>query len=82
MGGSYWLYPQGDIRDERQASPATAQQPHQVVASHIFDNTPARFCGCSITAKQPNADDLVPDTQVPLAQATGEPAGHEATNRS
>ena len=80
MGGADRLHPQGDLRNQRQTAPASAEQSHQVVTSHIFDNATACFRGCSITAQQPNPDDLVADAEVPLPQATGEPAGHEATN--
>ena len=82
MGGADRLNPQGDLRNQRQASPASAEQAHQVITSHVFDNATAGFGGCSITAQQPNPDDLVADAEVPLAQATGDPAGDEPANTS
>ena len=82
MGGADRLHPQGDLRDEGQASPAAAEQSHQVVTRHAVSDATAGFGGCSITAQQPNPDDLVADAEVPLPQAPGEPAGDEPANGS
>ena len=35
-GRAHRLQPQGEFGDQRQASPAAAEQPHQVVARHVF----------------------------------------------
>ena len=40
-----WLHPQGDLRDQRQAAPAAAEQAHQVVARHVFHHPAAGMGG-------------------------------------
>ena len=76
------LHPQGDLGDQGQAAPAAAEQAHQVVAGHVFHNPPAGMGADAITAHQADADQLIADAQMPLAQAAGEPPGHQPPHRS
>jgi len=69
---------QAEFSDQAKAAPAAAKQPHQVVAGHVF-NHPAPGLGArAIGAEQGNADDLVAQVEVAVAQATAEPPGHQA----
>ena len=76
------LYPQRHPRDQGQAAPAAAEQPHQVVAGHVFHNPPAGLGGNAIAAHQADADQLIAHAEMALVQAAGESPGHQAAHRS
>ena len=73
---------QGHSSDQTQASPAAAEQAHQVVAGHVFHHSAAGAGSGAIGAQYLDADQLIAKAQVALPQPAREPAGHEAAHAS
>ena len=82
MARSHRLHPQGEFRDQGQASPAAAEQPHQVVTGNVLHHAAPGFGFHAVAAQQADADDLIAHTQMALSQATGHASGHQAAHRA
>ena len=74
--------PQGDLGDQSKAAPTAAEEPHQVVAGHVFHHLATCFGLGAVRPHHLQTDHLIADPQVALAKATGHATGDKPTDRS
>ena len=81
-GGAQRLQPQGEFGDQRQAAPAAAEQPHQVVARHVLHHPSPGMGFDAIRSQQADANDLIAHPQMALPQSPRQSTGHQAADAS